>query len=80
MGEHSEILQLPSGLGSLTLKPAAFKDLYLPPVVSEASTGGILNTNHLHILKQLLNIDQEKKNSTKKIPRATEEILNYYPS
>ena len=34
-------------LGSVTLKPAAFEYVYLPPVASEASEGRILNTNQL---------------------------------
>ena len=36
----------PFMLGSLTLKPIAFEDVHLPPVVSEVSGESILNTNH----------------------------------
>ena len=47
-------------MGSLTLKPAAFKDLYLPPVASEASGVLIHNTNQLHNTnKKLLNTNQQ---------------------
>ena len=49
-----------STLGFLTLKPAAFEDVYLPPVASEASEGRMLNSNQLQNVKQLLNTKQKK--------------------
>ena len=49
----------PPSLGSPTLKPAAFEDVYLHPVASKASGGRILNTNHLHNIEQLLNANQQ---------------------
>ena len=52
MGEGSEIF-----LFSI-LKPAAFEDVYLPPVESEAIGGRILNINKLHNIEQLVNTNQ----------------------
>ena len=49
----------PPRLGSLTLKPAAFEDVYLHPVASKASGGRILNTNQLHNIEQLLDTNQQ---------------------
>ena len=70
MVEDSELLWFPSSLGSLTLKPAAVRDLYLIPVVSEASRGRILNTNQ--ILKKLrtmfCHISEKKKSFSGFVP------------
>ena len=49
----------PPRLGSPTLKPAAFEDVYLHPVASKASGGRILNTNQLHNIEQLLNANKQ---------------------
>ena len=46
----------PPTLGSLTLKPAAFPDVYLPSVASERR---ILNTNDLQNFEHLLNTNQK---------------------
>ena len=52
---------IPSKLGSLTLKPAAFEDAYLHLVASKASGERILNTVQLHNIKQLLNAYKQFK-------------------
>ena len=46
-------------LGSQTIKPPAFEDVYLHPVASKASGGRILNNNQLHNIEQLLNNNQQ---------------------
>ena len=48
-----------SRLGSLTLKPATFEDIYHRSVASEASGGRMLNTNQLRNIEQLLNTNQQ---------------------
>ena len=45
MAKIQNYFSCPSRLGSLTPKPAAFEDAYLPPVASKVSGGRILNTN-----------------------------------
>ena len=51
-GEGSEIFLFSN------LKPAAFEDVYLPPVESEAIGGRILNINKLHNIEKLVNTNQ----------------------
>ena len=46
-------------LGSSNLNTAAFEDVYISPVSSEASGGCILNANQLHNIEQLMNINQQ---------------------
>ena len=81
-GENSKLILFPSRLGSITLKPAAFEDVYLPPVAIKASGGRILNTNQLHNKEQVVNTNQQlfflNDIAPFKIFRfATEETLNY---
>ena len=48
-----------SRLGSLTLNPTTFKNLYLSTVASEASGGRILSVNQLHNFKKSPFINQQ---------------------
>ena len=70
----------PSTLGSLTPKQAALKEVYLPPVSSEANAGRILKTNELQQIEQPLNSNQHLFCRQKTTPFinfrwATEKIL-----
>jgi len=40
-------------------KTAAFEDVYISPVSSEASVGRILNTNQLHNIERLMNLNRQ---------------------
>ena len=48
-----------SRLGSVTQKPVAFEDAYLPPVANKPSGVRILNINQLHNNEQLVNSNQQ---------------------
>ena len=81
MSEYSDIFLFPKRLSSVTLKPAAFEDVYIPSVTNKASGGHILNTDQLPNFEQYLNTNKQlffkKLAAFINFRWATEETQNY---